>query len=464
MRRPLLLAAVALSLSWIAVDARVGAARPSARLRRLVVLGDSLLAGYSSGGFVEFGRAGQRDSAPALVARRARVKLTQPLMERPGVPPQYRIDDRDGDGELDPGEIVRPLNGLGFRDDPEVVVRNLAVPGESMLSIFDGIRPEDMAEELVSTDSDGRRILKFLVLGLPVRDESVTQVSRALELRPSFLMVWIGNNDVLDMAVRTDPAAVDITAPQFGQLYRELLHRLANAGVDMAVANLPDVTSIPALRRAAGEVTACQGSGGELNPVAPDDLLSIGLDRERLPNPPCTKVLSGAEREQAREIVQSFNAEIAAAAAEVGAARGVTIAVVDMFSRFDQIATTGIDVDGDGVADLGAGFLGGIFSLDGIHPTRTANAVIANAYIDTLNTQFGETIAPVDVARVARRDPHVGNRFRPAGEPPFGLFTEEEIEAPLERAFDRVEAGARHLARDLRRGVRDVADFFDDLF
>ena len=32
----------------------------------------------------------------------------------------------------------------------------------------------------------------------------------------------------------------------------------------------------------------------------------------------------------------------------------------------------------------------GIFSLDGVHPTRTGNALIANAFIDAINTRFGE--------------------------------------------------------------------------
>jgi hypothetical protein len=277
-------------------------------------------------------------------------------------------------------------------------------------------------------------------------------------------MVWIGNNDVLDMATRTDPAAADLGTAGFGQLYRQMLDRLADTGAGMAVANLPDVTAIATLRRAAGEVTQCQGAGGMLQPVAAEDLLSIGLERGRLPTPPCAKVLSVAERAQARATVQALNAEIAAAATAVGTARGVTIAVVDMFAVFDGISTNGVDINDDGVPDLTSGFLGGVFSLDGIHPTRTGNALIANAFIDVLNGRFGEAIPPVDVLKVASRDPHVANRFRPAGEPPFGLFTEAEIETSLETSFERVEDNAREIGRDLRRGVRDVLDFFDDPF
>ena len=447
----------------VASTADTTQAAASARLKRLVVVGDSLFAGYSSGGFVERGAAGQVWSAPAFIARRARARLPQPLMDRPGVPPPYRIDDEDGDGVLDPGEISRPADGIGFRDDPDVKVRNLAVPGEDIQSVFDGIRPQEIAEQLVTGSPDGRDILKFLVLGLPLRDESVTQISRALDSRPSFLIVWLGNNDILSMGTSTDPNAIDRPAAQFGQLYRQLLNQLANAGVDMAVANLPDVTSIAVLRRAAGEVTQCQRGDGTLEPVAADDRISIGLDRSRLPIPPCSELLSAAERVLARANVQAFNAEIAAAAAEVQAARGITIAVVDVFALFDQLASSGFDLDGNGTPDLTTSFLGGVFSLDGIHPTRTANALIANAFIDVLNTRFGEAIPPVDVAKVARRDPWVNNRFRPAGEPPFGLFSEAQVETSFEDSYRRIEQEAREIGEDLGDDVRDIFDFFDNL-
>ena len=460
LRSPFILSLTLLAMVSGAVTADAGR---SIRLKRLVVVGDSILAGYSSGGFVERGAAGQVWSAPAFIARRAHVALPQPLMDRPGVPPPYRIDDEDGDRVLDSGEISRPGKGIGFRDDSEVKVRNLAVPGEDIESVFEGIRPQDIAEQLVTGSPNGRDILKFLILGLPLRDEAVSQVSRALDLRPSFLMVWLGNNDILSMATSTDPNAIDRPVQQFGQLYRQLLNQLANAGVDMAVATLPDVTGIAVLRRAAGEVTQCQRGDGTLEPVAPDDRLSIGLDPARLPIPPCFKVLSAVERAQARANVVAFNAEITAAAAEVQAARGITVAVVDIFGLFDQIESTGVDLDGNGTPDLTATFLGGVFSLDGIHPSRTGNALIANAFIDVLNTRFGETIPPVDTAKVARKDPWVNNVFKPAGEPPFGLFSEAQVETSFEDSYRRIEQDADDIGDDLASGVKDIFDFFKNL-
>src|SRR5262249_49796852 len=227
----------------------------------------------------------------------------------------------------------------------------------------------------------GRDVLKFLILGVPPSSDSVSQVTRARDdLRPSFLMVWLGNNDVLDMATETSPDAVTLDPAQFGQRLSRLLTALADAKAGMAVANLPDVTGIAALRRAAGEVTSCRQSDGTLRPVAADDLLSINLPRSELPVPPCTDVLGPTERDLVRAKIMAFNAEIAAAIADTEQRRGVEIASLDTFGLFDQLRQ-GVDVDGNGTVDLTTGYLGGIFSLDGIHPTRTGDALIANAFI-----------------------------------------------------------------------------------
>src|SRR5262245_1351420 len=404
-----MISASTLLLAGMLVATSANAATP--RLRRMVVVGDSVLAGFSSGGFIAHGNGGQVDSAPAFVARRARVVLPQPLMSGPGVPPQLVIDDVNGNGVLDPGEVRRTNDSIGFRKRPVRVARNLAIPGEDMVSVFDEIRPDVIASRLVDGQAvEGRDVLKFLELGLPFRSDSVSQLTRARDLRPTFVMVWIGNNDVLDMAMRTNPDAVTLDATEFGRRFRRLLDELADTGADMAVGNLPDVTGVAALRHAAGEVTSCRQADGTLRPVATDDLLSIDLSRSELPVPPCTDVLGPTERDLVRAKIVAFNAEIAVAIADTEQRRGVEIASVDTFGLFDQLRQQGVDVDGNGAPDLTTGYLGGIFSLDGIHPTRTGDAVIANAFIASINQRFGDTIPPVDVARVAAHDELVNNR------------------------------------------------------
>jgi hypothetical protein len=396
------------------------------------------------------------DSAPAFIARRAQVKLPQPIMTRPGVPPQLGIVDDNGNGQLDRGEVRRTESGLGFRANPGRRVRNLSVPGEDTASVFEKIAPEDIAGQLVSGDVKGRDVLKFLILGLPLRDESVSQVSRARALHPSFLIVWLGNNDVLEMATRTDPGAVTLTPAEFGARFHALLDALADTGAGMAVANLPDPTAVAMLRRAGSDVTSCRTPAGTTLPVAPDDLLSIDLDPAQLPTPPCGKVLDTVEQGQVRAKVSAFNDEIMAAIVDVGQARGVSIAAVDVFATLDGLRTNGLDLDGNGTPDLTTRYLGGIFSLDGIHPTRTGNALIANAFIDAINGRFAESIPRVDLARAAARDPLAHSRFRPAGEPPFGLIGEsadDDLESFFQKTFARIE-----------RDIDDLRDRFDKLF
>jgi lysophospholipase L1-like esterase len=429
------------------------------RLRRIVVVGDSLLAGFGSGGLVGVGNPKQSDSAPAFIARRAHVRLPLPLMSAPGVPPPLEIVDADGDGRLGTGEVRRTDDGLGFRATPDQGVRNLAVPGEDTQSLFEKIDTQAIAGELVSGDVKGRDVLKFLILGLPLRSESVSQLSRARELRPSFLLVWIGNNDVLDMATSTDPGAVTLTAAAFGDRFHRLLDALADTHAGMAVANLPDPTAIAALRRAAGDVTSCRQADASTVPVAADDLLSIDLDPAELPTPLCSRVLDATERAAIRAKIVAFNAEIATAITDTEQKRGVTIAPVDVFTTFDQLGATGVDLNGDGTPDLTTRYLGGIFSLDGIHPTRTGNALVANAFIDAIDGRFGEAIPTVDVSRVAAHDPLAHSAFRPVGEVPFGLIGDSEgndLESFFTKTFTRI--GDR--ADDLRNRFEHLFDVF----
>ncbi len=457
-----------------AVTAAALAAGPpdaAARLRRMVVVGDSILAGFSSGGLVGRSDAGQIHSAPAFVARRARVGLPQPLMSAPGVPPQLMIVDANGNGQLDPGDVRRTDSSIGSRARPVRTARNLAVPGEDSESVFQEIDPASVVRRLIRGDSvHGRDLLKFLILGVPPRSGDVSQVTRARDLRPGFVMVWLGNNDVLDMATSTNPAAVGDPA-QFGRRFRRLLDELADTAAPMAVANLPDVTGIAALRRAAGEVTSCRQGDGSLRPVAADELLSIDLERSQLPIPACNAILGPAEQAQVRATILAFNAEIAAAIAEVEQRRGVAVAPVDMFAFFDQARAQGIDVDGDGASELTTGYLRGLFSLDGIHPTRTGNALIANAFITAINQRLGEAIPPVDVARVAALDRLVGNPFRPVGEPPFALIGNEdanELDGFFDQLFDRISRRAQDFGNDVGDLGRDFFNrfrrFFRDLF
>lgn len=85
-----------------------------------------------------------------------------------------------------------------------------------------------------------------------------------------------------------------------------------------------------------------------------------------------------------------FNAAIAAQAS------ASDLAMVDAYSLFIGIAIGGgIAIDGVMLApDFGPN---GIFSTDGIHPNSRGQAIIANKFIDAINTKYGSTLNQVDV-------------------------------------------------------------------
>ena len=63
---------------------------------------------------------------------------------------------------------------------------------------------------------------------------------------------------------------------------------------------------------------------------------------------------------------------------------------------------------------------GGAFSLDGIHPSHTGHALIANLFIGAMNEALGLGIAPLDLAAVQAADPFFdrdGDGFAPGPGP-----------------------------------------------
>ena len=303
------------------------------------------------------------------------------------------------------------------------------------------------------------------------RADSVSQVSRAQAIRPTFLMVWLGNNDVLDMATQTNPNAATVDSTQFGNRFRRLLDALADTGAGMAVANLPDVTGIAALRHA-GE----RGDGVQADRRHParrrgrrpalDRPPPLGAARSAL-----HEVLGPTSGRSIRATIISFNAEIAAAVADTEQQRGVTIAQVDMFTLFDGLHQQGVDIDGNGTPDADGGVPRRRLQPRR-HPSHPhGNALIANAFIDAIDQRFGETVPQVDVARVAARDPLVNNHFRPAGEPPFGLIGDDDtndLAGFFSNVADRVSTGAQDVAAARRDRGRilfgRIKRFFKNVF
>ena len=85
----------------------------------------------------------------------------------------------------------------------------------------------------------------------------------------------------------------------------------------------------------------------------------------------------------------AFNATIATVAAAKGAA------LVDVNTFFKGIKANAITVQG--VKYTADYVSGGIFSLDGVHPSSRGAAIVANEFLRVINAKWGSSIPFVDV-------------------------------------------------------------------
>lgn len=388
------LAATAALLSAILLTLAHGQDPAPASFRNLIAVGDSLTAGFQNN---SLNAVGQNHSYPAFFARQAGTYLFQPLITQPGIPNELVL--------ISPGPppVIESRPGpSGTRVFPLIVPQNLAVPGQRVADALT-TRPSlplDTLEDAIL----GVPILLIPQLGIP----PLSQVELAFVLQPTMTLFWLGNNDVLGAVTGADPSR--ITSPEAFQAgYATAVGTILASGSRILVANIPDPTRVPFLT-SAPQVAALAGAPlaviGPLLGIAEEDLVtapglalaSLILTGQLAGPLPDNVVLTPAEVLAVRSAVAGFNLFIQQLS------QAMSFPVVDIHSLFNEIDENGVEV-GDRI--LTTGFLGGIFSLDGVHPTRTGQALIANAFIETANAAFGRSIPPVDVAAVAAADPLV---------------------------------------------------------
>jgi len=105
---------------------------------------------------------------------------------------------------------------------------------------------------------------------------------------------------------------------------------------------------------------------------------------------PGSMVLTAAEQTTLQTALAADNAAVDSVANRPWIAR------VDLNALFGGILANGYTV---GTTTYTTTFVtGGLFSLDGVHPTDLGHAIAANAMIDAVNARFGATIPHVDLA------------------------------------------------------------------
>lgn len=361
-----------------------------------VFVGDSLTAGFQSESLLD--TAEVHGWAP-LVAKQAGFNIVQALIAPPGAPATLVLKS------VSPLTIVQASGITIGRDNPSTQVTDLAVPGATLNDILNTV------PVLLPTTDD--QIITQLVLGYPGLGvgQAYSQTTFATKANPTTIFVWAGNNDALNADLSGTPSSMTSLA-DFTAQYTSLISQLTSkTKAHLVIANIPDVTLVPYLQPAAGVLAQYAAATGYptstlsgLLGVAPGDYVTPdGLDEITaiLGGKQTTPVsdaglLTAAEAATVQQRVTDYNTVIAAQAKAAGAT------VVDIHALFDNMAKNGLTVSGYTGTNA---FLGGFFSLDGIHPTNTGYAVVANAFIDAMNAGFNAKIPDVDLAAVAAADP-----------------------------------------------------------
>jgi len=388
-----------------------------ANFTSFVAIGNSLTAGYQSNALFQ---SAQVYSFPALIAKQAGVTdFQQPLISDPGIGGRIRVTslspltftyDNPAGGQPTNINLQRPYNNLGI---PGAL---LWIPNPSLAPISD---LTDTSDFVTSPTRRGNPFFQ-IVLRNPALGKSILQ--QAAALHPTFVTLWIGNNDVLGYAATgggwvNGNKILQPTPPQmFSSLYSAVAAALKqmNPNVQVVVANIPDVSAIPFFTTVPPYILNPQTNqpiiGDDGKPihwlgVNDGDLVTLralpliqsgygipqilGGNNKPLPD---SVVLDVNEQATVRGAITAYNSAIASVASQNG------FALVDAYSIMNDLKRYGMLIAGQ---EFTAEFItGGFFSYDGVHPSSRGYAIVANEFLKVINQKWNANIPYVDVMSV----------------------------------------------------------------
>ena len=196
---------------------------------RYVSMGNSITAGFQSGGIND---STQQQSYAVLLAQAMHSPFFAPLMNRPGCPPPYTnvfaqpTPTRVGGGTSTTCALRKSSA------NPPPYISNTAVPGAEV---------EDILNNL-DTASNANTLTQFFLGGL-------TQTQMMERAHPTFVSIWIGNNDVLGAATSSTNAgdSTKITSvTNFQARYSAMLDTVDAVGLRGAILiGVANVTAVP---------------------------------------------------------------------------------------------------------------------------------------------------------------------------------------------------------------------------
>jgi lysophospholipase L1-like esterase len=376
--------------------------------RRYAALGNSITAGFQSAGIND---SVQRRSYAVLLGAAMQTSFNYPRLNGGGCPAPYILNAPPTRGP------TGSPTGCDLRVAVTGSLNNLAVPGNTVGNLISNFGEDPSAFDPLKTFFLGGR----------------TELELMQQLHPTFVSVWIGNNDVLGAYLSSANAgnpALLTPVPEFEQKYDSVAAVIeASNPKGVILLGVANISVIP--YTSSGATYWCLKNGvcpgvpqaafppnftvnnncapQAVNPAARGDSIfvpwpnGVGLILASASPPfPATTldcsvdnaVILPAEYAAARTAIAGYNAKIAAVAAEhnwayfdpnptLGALRANPAAIAP-FPDITTVATTGR-----------VGF-GSVFSLDGVHPSSSAHRLIADSVASTINAFYGTNL-PVPV-------------------------------------------------------------------
>ncbi len=435
-------------------------------LANIVGIGDSLTAGVQSNGLLGVNAANPIPGSPftavqATQTRGAWALFWQqanngadistagtsplPLIKAPGIG-GILVPTATGSLASIQADCTGPNNALAFSASTALQTRlatnnpqDLGVPGQTLHEALYQTGPNSPCTLNTGSPLDplaaivrSENVDFFPILGTFPANSS--QVDDAVQLRPTLATVWLGSNDLLKFMFTNGGIAIT-DQNQFQADLQTIVSRLRNVGTNVVLVNLPTVsgaaqftpTNPPVLAQyiaarlvPAGvpAAAAAQLAGGASQLLAAqyglgaNGLLTLNgfgtvltaIQRTLQTGAPLAITLQPAGdfvTDANVQIANTYNAAYNTIIANVAKANGSPL--VDVNGLLAQ-ATAGVPINPPKCCNALYG--GGIFSLDGLHPSNTGYALIANLFISTVNAAYGTTIAPVNVGAIYATDPY----------------------------------------------------------
>jgi lysophospholipase L1-like esterase len=395
-----------------------------------VAVGNSLTSGYTDGGVTN---EGQATSYPALLAQQFAKTGKGPANF---VQPAFSAAKKDGssyyklqivNGALAP---VAPTAANSYLGE-QVAFTGTTLPGGAQLEAYTGPQPDNLGVPGMSVLSSMSSLTNGLApYGIinPYYERLLTAAEKPTkdyltyigQKTPTFFTCWLGNIDVLSYATSggvvaaTNPFGGLTDTTRFGIGYRAILTTLTKNGtVKGAVANIPNVTSVPFFNTVT--VAAVAAAFKAANPASPGvfiqtgttaapvvrlatsaDLLLltaqpfVGAGAGSTPTNPVLNqyVLDATEVAAVQARTPQLNAIIAKTA------QRFKVPLVDMNGFFTSIAASGIATNA--VNNTTTFASGNIFGLDGVHPSPRGYAIVANEWIRVINAYYGSSVPGVN--------------------------------------------------------------------